>query len=83
MLINFAIFDNIRIFAVDKQLYMNIKAIIDPNQADTSDRERLATCPHCGQKLFEIESIFNRGVFRLKCRRCKIYVRVSCLGDKG
>ncbi len=47
-----------------------------------SSRERLAVCPDCGQKLFEVVSLHNRGVFRLKCRRCKKYVRVLALEDK-
>lgn len=56
---------------------MIITATEDINQKDKSDRNKLAVCPNCGQKLFEIESIFTRGVFRQKCRRCKKYIRVS------
>lgn len=55
---------------------MTIIAKEDTEQSDTSDRNKMAVCPRCGQKLFEVESIFSRGVFRHKCRRCKIYVRV-------
>lgn len=58
---------------------MNITAKEDTEQADRSRRDRLAECPRCGQKLFEVESIFHRGVFRCKCRRCKRYVRVSVI----
>lgn len=56
---------------------MNIIAREDTEQGDTSDRNKLALCPICGQKLFEVESIFHRGIFRHKCRRCKKYIRVS------
>lgn len=58
---------------------MNILAKEDIEQGDTSDRERLVSCPGCGQKLFEVKSIFHKGVFRLKCRRCKKYIRVSVI----
>lgn len=56
---------------------MIITAREDPNQKDTSNREKLAVCPRCGQKLFEVESIFRKGLFRQKCRRCKTYIKVS------
>ena len=58
---------------------MDIIAREDIDQGDTSDRSKLAVCPHCGQKLFEVESIFHKGVFRHKCRRCKKYIRVSVI----
>ena len=48
----------------------------DNNQEDKSNRNSLAVCPICGQKLFEVESLHCRGVFRMKCRRCKKYIRV-------
>lgn len=56
---------------------MTITVIKDTDQSDKSIRSRIAVCPQCGQKLFEVESIFHRGVFRHKCRRCKVYVRVA------
>lgn len=56
---------------------MNINSIIDSNQTDNGRRQSMALCPACGQKLFEVESIFHRGIFRLKCRRCKRYIRVK------
>lgn len=61
---------------------MNIIAREDTDQTDKSDRVKLAACPHCGQKLFEIESISHKGVFRHKCRRCKRYIRVVVIGEK-
>lgn len=61
---------------------MNIIATEDTDQADKSDRKRLALCPHCGQKLFEVVSLFHKGVFRLKCRRCKKYISVSVTGKE-
>lgn len=61
---------------------MDIIAKEDIEQGDTSDRNKLAVCPHCGQKLFEAVSIFHRGVFRFKCRRCKKYIRVSVIGKE-
>lgn len=56
---------------------MNITAKEDIEQGDTSDRNNLAKCPRCGQKLFEVVRIIGSGVFRFKCRRCKSYVIVS------
>lgn len=56
---------------------MQIESSIDRNQTDNGDRRSMAICPACGQKLFEVESIFYKGVFRLKCRRCKRYIRVK------
>ena len=61
---------------------MTIIAKVDTEQSDTSGRNKLAICPHCGQKLFEVESIYYSGLFRHKCRRCKKYIRVSVI-DKG
>lgn len=61
---------------------MNIFAKEDIDQTDKSNRNKLAVCPCCGQKLFEVESIFNKGVFRHKCRRCKKYIRVSVIGNE-
>lgn len=61
---------------------MNIIAKEDTNQTDKSDRDKLAVCPVCGQKLFEVESIVHKGIFRHKCRRCKKYIRVAIIGDK-
>lgn len=55
---------------------MHIRTTIDTTQSDISDRDKIAICPFCGQKLFEIESITTKGVFRMKCRRCKKYVRI-------
>lgn len=56
---------------------MNITAKEDLEQGDTSNRDNLAKCPRCGQKLFEVVRIVGSGVFRFKCRRCKRYVVVS------
>lgn len=61
---------------------MTIIAKEDTDQTDRSDRDRLAVCPRCEQKLFEIESISHKGVFRHKCRRCGKYVQVFVVGDK-
>lgn len=61
---------------------MNIIAKEDTEQGDTSDRDKLVVCPHCGQKLFEVESISHRGVFRHKCRRCKRYIRVLVIDNE-
>ena len=61
---------------------MTIIVQLDPNQKDTSIRVRIANCPQCGQKLFEVESIAHRGVFRLKCRRCRAYVRAVAEVEK-
>lgn len=61
---------------------MNIIAKEDTVQTDRSCREKLAVCPHCGQKLFEIESLHTRGVFRHKCRRCKKYIRVIAINKE-
>lgn len=58
---------------------MIIIAKEDTEQRDKSDRNKLAVCPHCGQKLFEVVSIFHKGVFRFKCRRCKKYIRASVI----
>lgn len=62
---------------------MKIIATEDDEQRDVSNRDRLAVCPVCGQKLFEVVSIFNRGVFRLKCRRCRKYIKVSASNDNS
>lgn len=61
---------------------MDIISKEDIDQTDKSDRNRLAVCPVCGQKLFEVESIFHKGVFRHKCRRCKKYIRVAVISGK-
>ena len=61
---------------------MDIITKEDADQTDKSDRDSLAVCPVCGQKLFEVESIFHKGVFRHKCRRCKKYIRVAVIGEK-
>lgn len=61
---------------------MNIIAKEDAEQINRSSRERLAVCPLCGQKLFEIESLHTKGVFRHKCRRCKKYIRVIAINEK-
>ena len=58
---------------------MTITAKEDSDQTDKSNRDRLATCPVCGQKLFEVESLFTKGVFRHKCRRCKKYIRIAVI----
>lgn len=55
----------------------------DINQQDSSDRNSLALCPVCGQKLFEVESLSTKGVFRLKCRRCKKYIRVYAIDTEN
>lgn len=60
---------------------MDIITKKDSDQSDKSNRERIAVCPQCGQKLFEVESIFHKGLFRQKCRRCRIYVKVAVLGN--
>lgn len=62
---------------------MKIEPSADVNQSDTGDRTNMAICPACGQKLFEVESIFRRGVFRMKCRRCKKYIRVEIVDNAG
>lgn len=56
---------------------MKIETYIDTNQTDDGMRQNMAKCPSCGQKLFQVESIFHKGVFRLKCRRCKKYIRAK------
>lgn len=58
---------------------MNITAKVDIEQGDISNRNNLAKCPRCGQKLFEVVRITDSGVFRFKCRRCKNYVIVSAI----
>lgn len=55
---------------------MTITATIDPDQTDSSDREKLILCPECGQKLLEVRSAFHRNLFRMKCRRCRKYIRI-------
>lgn len=60
---------------------MTIIAIEDTDQTDKSERSRLAVCPRCGQKLVEIESLYRRGVFRQKCRRCKRYIRITAINN--
>lgn len=60
---------------------MNIIAKEDVDQRDRSDRNKLAACPLCGQKLFEVESLHTKGIFRHKCRRCKKYIRVIAIGE--
>ena len=71
------------IFAAYNIPGMDIIAREDPDQRTIHDRKKLALCPYCGQKLAEIESIFNAGVFRLKCRRCKKYIRVAAISKEG
>lgn len=61
---------------------MDIFAKEDVDQTDKSDRNKLALCPVCGQKLFEVESLHRKGVFRQKCRRCKKYIRVSIIAKE-
>lgn len=61
---------------------MNIIAKKDTDQTDGSDRNRLAVCPCCGQKLFEIESLHTKGLFRHKCRRCKKYIKLAVIGEE-
>lgn len=61
---------------------MTISCKVDEDQNDKSIRENLALCPYCGQKLFEVESLHTRGVFRQKCRRCKKYIRVTAIGTE-
>ena len=61
---------------------MQIETTEDINQEDISDRKKIARCPRCGQKLIEIESLTTAGVFRVKCRRCKKYIRVNVTGKE-
>lgn len=61
---------------------MDIIAKVDTDQTDRSDREMLAVCPDCGQKLFEIESLHSKGVFRHLCRRCRKYIQVFAIGKE-
>lgn len=60
---------------------MNILAKEDTDQNDKSDRKKMAICPVCGQKLFEVESLYRKGLFRVKCRRCKKYVRIAITSE--
>lgn len=60
---------------------MQIDTKEDRSQADVSRRPHLAICPLCGQKLFEVESLAAPGIFRIKCRRCKKYIRVTARSD--
>lgn len=55
---------------------MLIHATEDTNQETGASPRDLAECPKCGQKLFAVESLCRSGVFRIKCRRCKRYIRV-------
>ena len=55
---------------------MTITVAIDPDQTGRSDREKLISCPECGQKLLEVRSAFHRNLFRMKCRRCRKYIRI-------
>ncbi len=65
-----------------KQLYgMKFIVEVDHDQTDKSDRGRMPLCPVCGQKLMEVESIFHKGVFRLKCRRCRKFIRLGVQED--
>lgn len=61
---------------------MDIIAKVDSDQTYRDEREGMAVCPHCGQKLFEVVSLHRSGVFRHKCRRCKKYIRVAVIGEK-
>lgn len=61
---------------------MEAFAEIDTDQEHGSRDNELVECPECGQKLFAVEGIFHRGVFRLKCRKCKKYIRVKVIGEK-
>lgn len=55
---------------------MKIRTLVDPIQGDVSNRNRLAICPNCGQKLVEVISLDKHGVIRSLCRRCKNYVMI-------
>lgn len=61
---------------------MHIITKKDTDQADRSDRDNLAICPECGQKLFEVESLHTKGLFRHLCRRCRTYIRVAVIEDE-
>ena len=62
---------------------MRVESTVDPDQTDNGNHRNMAFCPVCGQKLFRVESIFHRGVFRHKCRRCKKYIRVKIQDTAG
>ena len=58
---------------------MHIDAREDTDQRVVGNRPNLAECPNCGQKLFQIESLATKGAFRIKCRRCKRYIKISAI----
>lgn len=71
----------INIFLQQSDSCMKIRALVDPIQGDVSNRNRLAICPNCGQKLVEIVSLDKHGVIRSLCRRCKNYVIIYANED--
>lgn len=56
---------------------MKVLVEVDKEQGDVSDRARLVGCPECGQKLIEVVDIRDNGLYRIKCRRCGRYLRLS------
>lgn len=74
--------ENNSIFALKSPL-MQITTEIDSTQTDDGDRSGMALCPSCGQKLMKVDSLFHSGIFRLKCRRCKKYIRVAVNNTAG
>lgn len=58
---------------------MHIDTKEDSNQEVSANRSNVAECPTCGQKLFQIESLVAKGAFRIKCRRCKRYIRIRAI----
>lgn len=58
---------------------MHINTEEDTNQDISANRRNVAECPTCGQKLFQIESLATKGAFRIKCRRCKRYIRIRAV----
>lgn len=65
----------------NRDVSVRIFTQVDTTQADNSDRNKIAYCPECGQKLVEIAFLDGNGRLRQKCRRCKKYIRIIALNS--
>ena len=51
---------------------------VDSDQS--SQRTNMLSCPHCGQKLADVEHLNGMAVIRFKCRRCGTFVKADLIG---
>lgn len=53
----------------------------DPRQDD--GHRKFLVCPGCGQKLADLKLVEGLVMLRIKCRRCRKYIRIDLAGKEG